>query len=576
MTRGSRRRVGYPHDMVRPARCLLIVTLLAGVLAAQGATWVASTTGAGEQSDAGAIAPRVSDNGRWLVFASLGGNLSGLPGTWQVYLKDALTGSVDLISVTQTGLPTAVGCTGSRGAPSAAGRFIAFDCAAPDLVPSDTNLVRDVFVRDRILTTTRRISITNNGVEADGASRLDDISDNARFVVFTTRATNLSPGEIGVFDDVYLHDRWIGTTSRVSSTPTGRSGNDTSADGRASASGRFIVFWSRASDLVPNDTNGVADVFRFDRSTGQLEIVSVDPNGVQADLPSSAPTISAEGRHVVFSTLATNLGTGAPNGNSQLVRKDMVSGAVSLITVSRFGAPSNGPTPGPASISVDGRHVAFWSLASDLTVDDPDIASDVFIRDLAAARTILVSQSSTGLKGTPACINPALPCKVPLPVSLSGDARIVAFEHSGDLLVPGGDGNGIATDILVNDWSRTTRPIGPAQIGQYATLQLRGSLDPGASYLAGLALGPGPGPLVGARRVPLADDSLLQWSLRPGNPALLGFNGTLDVMGEATASVQIPNVISLVGMDVWAAFIVHDAWSLVRGASNAVRITIAP
>ena len=161
--------------------------------------------------------------------------------------------------------------------------------------------------------TTERVSVDNAGNQGNAASSGVGISGDDRFVVFTSSATNLVPGDTNSVDDVFVRDRQTGTTERVSVDSAGNQGNAGSSGVGISGDGRFVVFTSSATNLVPGDTNSVADVFVRDRQTGTTERVSVDSAGNQGNAGSSGVGISGDGRFVVFTSSATNLVPGDTN-----------------------------------------------------------------------------------------------------------------------------------------------------------------------------------------------------------------------------------------------------------------------
>src|SRR5262249_35179982 len=190
---------------------------------------------------------------------------------------------------------------------SADGRFVTYWSGDPSMVSGDTNDTWDVFVRDRQLATTERVSVDSNGTEANGGSFASAISGDGRFVAFESDATNLVADDTNGSQDIFVHDRQTGTTERVSVSSAADQANDFSYKPTISSDGRFVAFWSVATNLVADDTNGFADIFVHDRQTGTTERVSVNSAGVEADSNSNSPAISADGRFVVFVSLATNL-----------------------------------------------------------------------------------------------------------------------------------------------------------------------------------------------------------------------------------------------------------------------------
>jgi hypothetical protein len=195
----------------------------------------------------------------------------------------ALAQVTQRVSVSNAGLQGNEWSVGS--AISADGRFVAFSSLADNLVPGDTNGVEDVFVRDRLSGTTERASVSSGGVEQlNGNSSVGlAISSDGRFVAFTSPANNLVPGDTNLQPDVFVRDRTAGTTERVSVDSTGAQGNADCLLAAMSADGRFVVFGSRSTNLVTGDANGHYDIFLRDRLTGTTERVSVASTGTEGN-----------------------------------------------------------------------------------------------------------------------------------------------------------------------------------------------------------------------------------------------------------------------------------------------------
>jgi Tol biopolymer transport system component len=203
-----------------------------------------------------------------------------------------------------------------------------------------------------------------------------------------------------------------------------------------------VVFFSDASDLVPGDTNGgegEKDVFVHDRQTGATERVNVASNGTQADGGSSTASISADGRYVAFDSDASNLVAGDTKNKRDVFVHDRQTGVTSRVSVANNGAEGNSDSLG-GSISADGSDVAFYSKASNLTAHDTNAPTDVFVRDRGAGSTELVSVKSNGDQGTGFSLRP----------SISSDGRYVAFTSNASNLVGGADPND-DNDVFLHD-----------------------------------------------------------------------------------------------------------------------------
>jgi hypothetical protein len=197
-----------------------------------------------------------------------------------------------------------------------------------NLVGGDTNNAKDIYVRDRKVNPqqTRRISISTNGTQANGESSAPAINGNGRFVAFASSASNLVDGDTNNASDIFLVDRDTDndgvfdeagaiSTTRVSVATGGAQANGNSTTPSIDSSGRYISFWSAASNLVENDTNGVADIFVYDVKEGSTTRISVNKDGAQAN-GASAPFnhFSADSRFVAFESLANNLVPNDTNG----------------------------------------------------------------------------------------------------------------------------------------------------------------------------------------------------------------------------------------------------------------------
>jgi Tol biopolymer transport system component len=274
------------------------------------------------------------------------------------------------------------------------GRFVAFESGATNLIRRDTNRHVDIFIRDRKLGTTRRVSVSSRGIQADMESFSPSISADGRFVAFTAKARNLVPRDANGRRDVFVHDRETGKTRLVSVSSDGIQANGHSSSPSISADGRFVAFTSRARNLVPGHTGRLQDIFVRDLRTGVTSLVSVSSDGIQADEESFSPSISANGRFVAFSSL-DDLIPGDANDGWDVYVHDRETGETSLVSVSSAGEQGNGFSDSP-SISADGRYVAFTSRASNLVRQDTNRVWDVFVRNVRAGNTRGVSVSSAG------------------------------------------------------------------------------------------------------------------------------------------------------------------------------------
>ena len=285
---------------------------------------------------------------------------------------------------------------------TADGRYVAFTSDATNLVSGDTNGTSDAFVHDRQTGETARVSITDTGQQAAPRENPDEtsgsvaqgISADGRYVVFRSDAPNLVAGTNRRFN-VFVRDRVRGRTTRVSVSSTGRAGNALSQSASTSADGRYVVFESQASNLVPGDTNHTSDIFVHDRQTGRTSRVSVSTRMRQGNGASYSPAISADGHYVAFESQASNLVPRDTNRTTDIFVRDRRTGRTSRVSVSTGKKQGNRLSEG-AAISADGRYVAFGSQASNLVENDTNRSWDIFVRDRLTHRTRRVSVSSRG------------------------------------------------------------------------------------------------------------------------------------------------------------------------------------
>ena len=250
--------------------------------------------------------PALSADGRYVAFASDATNLVGADDTnsaTDVFVHDRQTKTTTRVSVGAGGVQTDQ--VSSSPSISGDGSVVAFVSLGHNLALGDTNDVPDVFLRDLKAATTVEVK-TSGGMPGNAASSSPSLSADGRAVAFATAATNLVPGDTNNAVDILVFDRIAGTTERVSLGPGGAQGDRDSDTPSLSGDGRFVAFASDATNLGPSDTNKRTDIFVRDRRIAATTRVSLGPD-VQADRPSTRPDISDTGRYVAFQSAATNL-----------------------------------------------------------------------------------------------------------------------------------------------------------------------------------------------------------------------------------------------------------------------------
>ena len=352
-------------------------------------------------------------------------------------------------AITRASLGFAKQSNGASAQPhlSADGRFVAFDSGAENLVPGDTNGVRDVFVRDRQTGTTEIVSVSSAGVHGNANSRDPSISGDGRFVVFESWSYNLVANDTNNRKDIFLHDRLTGTTVRLNVSATGAEADRDSWQAVIATTGDFIAFESRATNLVTGDTNDKNDIYVVERLTGAIERVSISVGGPEANADCKQPAISAGGLYIAFETFASSLIPGDTNKKRDIIVRDRILGHLVRVSVDSAGGQSN-QNSAEAALSFGGRFIAFESRASNLVLGDTNGKADVFVHDLILGTTERVSVDSTAGQGN----GTSSECWI------SGSGQYVVFESRADNLVLS-DNNDVDDIFLHNRQNGETRRI---------------------------------------------------------------------------------------------------------------------
>ncbi len=284
---------------------------------------------------------------------------------------------------------------------SADGRFVSFQGQASDLVLGDANETHDIFVFDRQEGKVSRVSVNSAGEEANSWSTSSSLSGDGRYVVFSSYANNLVSDDTNGELDVFRHDRETGETIRVSVAYDGselQGGQGYAAFPTISADGNRVAFNSFAANLVENDTNDYIDQFLRDIEAGTTTRVNLHNDGTQSGTPASSlsftPHISGNGRYLVFASLWSGFG-GATDNFSDIYRRDLQNDVTEYVSYTQAMLSNDGSASAP-SISRDGRYVVFHSLSSTLVPGDENGVSDVFIRDLSTGVVERISVTDAG------------------------------------------------------------------------------------------------------------------------------------------------------------------------------------
>jgi Tol biopolymer transport system component len=419
---------------------LVLAIALAAPAAAVGQTTIrVSVDSAGNEANGESYAPAISDDGRFVVFVSRASNLvpDDTNGVADVFVRDLATGVTTRVSVDR------LGGNADRDSDypfiSSGGRWVAFTSAAANLVSGDTNAVPDTFVRDLEAGTTTRVSISTSGRQANYYSRGQTwITGDGRFVAFTSQASNLlSHGsDLNLVDDIFVRDLTTGETTCAS---VGSDGLAAGGDGPSiSEDGRYVCF------------DYGARVYVRDREAGVTTTASVGSNGQLANGEAWNAMISAGGRYVVFTSRATNLWPRTFSSQSQTFVHDRLTGETTEMEADAFGG-GGALGSGPASLSHDGRYVAFYSAAPNLVADDTNGQTDAFLRDRPFGTTV---RASLGLSGQQADGPTGNVFNAGWGPFVTRRGRRVVFDSEATNLVAD-DHNGVR-DVFVRNFRRTT------------------------------------------------------------------------------------------------------------------------
>lgn len=340
---------------------------------------------------------------------------------------------------------------------SSDGVYAIFNSMATNLVSGDTNAKRDVFVKNTISNNIVRVSSSSSGGEWDWYSDASAITPDGRYIVFTSDSTNLVPGDTNARVDVFVKDRIAGTTTRASVSSTWAEGNNWSNYPSITPDGRYVLFFSYASNLVTGDTNSNWDIFVRDMVANTTLKINVSTAWVYGNDASAWASISNDGRYVSFYSNATNLVPGDTNAATDVFVRDTVAQTTTRISLGIAWVQGNGTsstfgfwTPMNPGMSSDGRYVYFYSSATNIAPWDTNGVIDLFVRDTVTNTNIVVSSSSAWVLGNGLWLG----------AKISNDGRYVLFRSDATNLVPG-DTNG-QRDVFVKDiinWTTTLASV---------------------------------------------------------------------------------------------------------------------
>lgn len=327
--------------------------------------------------------PTLSFDGRYIVYDSYASNLvqgdTNGANPWAVdgldiFLYDQVLGTTQRVSLNYAGEQI---MGNSAGLISGDGRYIVFASDGPNVMSAtSTTNVSHFYIRDWQTGAIERITNPMDG--GDPGVLAISPSYDAQYIAYSADGGNIVPNDTNNALDIFLYNRQTGTTTLVSKSLSGSSGNGPSNQPQITPSGNYIVFMSFASDLVPGDTNNVEDIFLYETATGNIQRVSVSENGQEANGKNREPAICEGGRYVAWTSSATNLIAGDNNGFMDVYFYDVVKDEIRLASVDTNGFPADNNAH-RSSLSPDCRYIAFASDADNIILNDTNGLRDIFM-----------------------------------------------------------------------------------------------------------------------------------------------------------------------------------------------------
>ena len=431
---------------IRPCTPAFTLCFLASLASAQtGRTSLATRTWNGGPIAGNSGGRALSADGRKLLFVTDATNVvpNDTNGVSELFLRDLSTGSVERATPLPGGAQTNYATDGSMTSDA---RFILFSSQGPDFVTGDTNGHTDVFVRDRQTGVIERVSLTNSGAQADADCSADAISDDGRYVFFqSTSSTLVSPPPPAPFYHIYVRDRLLATTVLVDQSSLGAASNWFARFPQISSDGRYVVFSSKATNLVPTPVPANStQLYLRDLVAGTTELAALSTSGAPPAAGPDFGTISADGRLVCFWNGSAGFDPAWPLAGPRLFLRDRSTGITQRVDLDSSGnAPA---TDGAYSGWIDptGRYVLFDSTSNAYVAGDTNAVEDVFVRDLATGITNRESVDSHGQQSNA----PGWGCGAG---GITPDGRLVWFWSSEDRFGVG-DTNGLNDTYVHARW----------------------------------------------------------------------------------------------------------------------------
>lgn len=403
----------------------LLTTTLATTAAFGGNTWFISQTQAGVGGDEESNTPQTDGDGRYIVFQSRAENL--VPGSstdWDIFIKDRVTGIVTLASRGLDNQP-ADGYS-ERPYISDDGRYIAFSSYATNLVTTSLTASLNVFVFDQQTGVIEHVSTNSEGEPGDAQSIAYGISGDGRYVLIGSDSGNFDEIDTNEQNDIYLKDRQTGEMELISIGLGGVVADGGSYSPNLSTNGRFVVFTSLATNLIGDDTNATWDIYWRDRDSQTTAIASRATDNSQNQGYVAYSSVTDDGRYVGFVAEGNSIiPTALPGNEDNLIRHDMQTGANLLVSMDADGnaVPAGGIG---MDFTADGQKVVFSTYDSTLVITDTNNQEDVYLKNLETGTIEIVSVADGGIPGDGSSRSAAI----------NRDGTVIVYESSSTNFAP--------------------------------------------------------------------------------------------------------------------------------------------
>ncbi|MFI5128506.1 MAG: hypothetical protein ACHQFX_00885 [Chitinophagales bacterium] len=348
-----------------------------------------------ESSDP-AIGGNLGEEGRYIAYVSSAVGFAGNSGKHrQIFWRDRNTGTTKLISAAPTGEEGNGDCYAP--AISGDGKSVAFESHATNLIADDKNGLKDIFIWHSVTNKIERVSMGNDGKDPNAESYEPSLSGDGNLIAFTSTASNISATEKGTSNNnVFLRDMQLNTTIMISIDPSSKKGGGGS-NASIAYDGKRIAFYSHTSTLVSNDKNGLWDIFLWEQNNPQLKRLSLTADGKERNQGIESanrlvvPSISGNGRYIVYSTTATNMVPGDDKNFQDVFIYDITTNTTIIASTTSDGKMGNADSPigqgEKIAISFDGNFLAYSTNATNLGAP----AANIIMYDVAAKKNRAVS-----------------------------------------------------------------------------------------------------------------------------------------------------------------------------------------